>query len=222
MANNLVYNRANMDYDGQSIEKRTTKSSIVGNVFIKGPNYTRTTKPIYLRTSGDLSLISGSRVYVSDNSAPDTGSTLSQLITYTGGDVLSGLVQTSTIPTWNTGFTARKTANNAVYDRVLKYAGARPTDRDSVDKRIVSHVKNRTGGIINCVAANGTTRCSKNAGGWPVLTQNVRRLTLPKNPNTVASNGYTNLENWLHAMDQTLQGITSAQSPTSPSTLSVD
>jgi hypothetical protein len=221
MVNNLVYNRANMDFDGQSIENRTTKSSIVGNVFLKGPNYTRTTKPIYLRTSGDLSLILGSRVYLSDNHAPDTGSSLSQLVTYTAGDILSGLVNTSTAPTWNSSLTVRKTANNAVYDRVLAYAGARPKDRDSVDKRIVSHVKTRSGGIINCVASNGTTRCNKNAGGWPSLSQNTRRLTLPKNPSTVASNGYTNLENWLHSMDQTLQGVTAAESPTSPPALSV-
>jgi hypothetical protein len=222
MVNNLVYNRANMDYDGQSIDSRTTKSSIVGNVFIKGPNYTRTTKPIYLRTSGDLSVNSGSRVYLNDNSAPDTGSTLAQLVTYTAGDILSGLVGTTTTPTWNSGLTARKTANNAVYDRVLKYAGARPMDRDSVDKRVIGHVKNRNGGIINCVSSNGTSRCSKNAGGWPVYSQNTRRLTLPKNPNTVASNGYTNLENWLHSMDQTLQGVTAAESPTSPPALSVN
>jgi len=37
----------------------------------------------------------------------------------------------------------------------------------------------------------------------------------------VASNGYTNLENWLHSMDQTLQGVISAQSPTAPPSLSV-
>lgn len=221
MVNNVIYNRANMDYDGQSSSKRTTKSTIVGNVFIKGPDYTRTTKPIYLRTSGDLGLASSARVYLEDNHAPDTGNSLSQLITYTAGDIISGLVSTSTKPTWNSGLVVRKTANNAVYDRVLKYAGARPTDRDSVDKRVVNHVKNRNGIIINCVAADGSTRCKKNAGGWPVLAQNKRSLTLPKNPNTVASNGYTNLENWLHAMDQSLQGVTAAQSPTSPPALSV-
>jgi hypothetical protein len=101
---------------------------------------------------------------------------------------------------WNSGLTARKTANSAVYNRVLSYAGARPSNRDSVDKRIISHVKNRNGGI---------------------LSQNTRRLTIPSNPNTVASNGYTNLENWLHDMDDGVQGVTSATSPTSPPSLSV-
>ena len=97
---------------------------------------------------------------------------------------------------------------------------ARP-DRDSVDKRIVRHVQERSGGIINCVAPNGSERCKKHAGGWPYYSQNTRRLTLPANPTTVASNGYTNLENWLHSLDLNVQGTTSAQSPTSPASLSV-
>jgi hypothetical protein len=123
---------------------------------------------------------------------------------------------------WNSGLTALKTANNGVYNSVLINAGARPTDRDSVDKRMISDVKNRTGRIINCVAANGTSRCDLNAGGWPYIAQHTRRLTLPSNPNGVASNGYTNLENWLHAMDGELQGVTAAQSPTAPPSLSVN
>jgi hypothetical protein len=217
--NNLVYNRANMDYDGQTDQSRTTRSSLVGNVFLRGPSYERNTRPIYLRTSGSNSLVTGSRVYVSDNLA-DTGSSIAQLVTYTGGDVISGLLQTSTAPVWNSGLTARQTANNAVYDRVLSYAGARPTDRDSVDRRIVTNVRNRTGGIINCVAADGSARCSRNGGGWPALAQNTRRLTVPGNPNGVAANGYTNLENCLHAIDASLQGVIAAQSPAAPASLS--
>jgi hypothetical protein len=219
--NNLIYNRAHMDMDMQTDYDRVTKSSIVGNVILRGPSYNRDTKPIWLRTGGSASLVSGSRAYVNDIYAPESGTSISQIVSLTSGNVIPNLLQLSTAPVWNSGITLRKTANNAVYNRVLSYAGARPTDRDSVDKRIVSHVKNRNGGIINCVGSNGTTRCNKNAGGWPSLTQHTRRLTLPSNPNTTASNGYTNLENWLHAMDQTLQGVTSSVSPTSPPSLSV-
>jgi hypothetical protein len=85
----------------------------------------------------------------------------------------------------------------------------------------VSNVRNRTGQVINCVASNGTTRCSKNAGGWPTLAQNRRTLTLPANHASIASNGYSNLENWLNAMDQTLAGVIQAESPTRPPALSV-
>jgi hypothetical protein len=218
--NNLVYDRGTMDVDVQTDYDRTTKSSIASNVFIKGPSYSRVTKPVYVRTNGSASLVSGSRVYVSDNDA-STGDSLSQILSLTGGDVISGLVSTSTAPVWNSGLTLRKTANNAVYNRVLSYAGARPHDRDSVDKRIVSHVKNRNGGVINCVASNGSTRCNRNAGGWPTLSQNRRALTLPSSYNSTASNGYTKLENWLHDLDQNAQGVTSSLSPTSPPSLSV-
>ncbi|HEU4779369.1 MAG TPA: hypothetical protein VFS58_05750 [Steroidobacteraceae bacterium] len=219
--NNLVYNRGTMDLDLQSQEGRVTRSSVVGNVFLRGPSFSRDTKPIFVRTSGSLSLVSGSRVYVYDNHAPDSGSTFSALVTLTGGDVLSGLMSQTNAPVWNNGLVARATASGAVYNNVLKYAGARPTDRDTVDKRIVQNVKSRNGQIINCVASNGTTRCNKNAGGWPSLAQNVRRLTIPANPNTTASNGYTNIENWLHTMGLNVAGVIPASSPTSPPALSV-
>ena len=65
-------------------------------------------------------------------------------------------------------------------------------------------MKNRVGQTINCVAADGTTRCSKNAGGWPVYAVNRRTLTLPANQATVTASGYTNLELWLQQMDKSL------------------
>jgi len=216
--NNVVYDRGTMDVDLQSQDGVITKSSVVGNVFLRGPSFSRDTRPIMVRTSGSQTLFFGSRVYTRDNYAPES---TNGLITLFGGDVISSLMQTVTIPVWNTGLTARSTASNAVYDRVLKFAGARPADRDVVDKRIVQSVKSRNGQVINCVASNGTTRCSKNAGGWPSYAQNRRTLTLPANPNTVTSNGYTNLENWLHSLDLNVAGVVSAQGPTSPPALSV-
>jgi pectate lyase len=216
--NNLVYDRGTMDLDLQSQDNLVTKSSIVGNVFLRGPSFSRDTRPIFVRTTGTLSLKPGSRVYTHDNLAPEAAD---GLITLTGGDVISNLMQTVTMDVWNAGLTHRPTANNAVYDRVLGFAGARPTDRDTVDKRIVQSVKSRNGQIINCVASDGSTRCSKNAGGWPSYAQNRRTLTLPANPNSVASNGYTNLENWLHSMDLNVAGVMTAESPTSPPALSV-
>ncbi len=214
--NNLIYNRVNMDYDGQSEHYRTTKTSLVGNVFIKGPSYERPTRPVFLRTAGTYVLPTTSRVYLADNYA-DTGSSLSQLVTYNGGKTITGMV-TSTLPVWNSGLSAQKTSSSNVYNRVLAYAGARPADRDSVDKRIVKNVKERRGGIINCVVNNGTGRCSRgHAGGWPWYAQHRRKLTLPSNPGTVASNGYTNLENWLHTMDKSVQGLSSSSSPAATS-----
>jgi hypothetical protein len=221
MVNNVVYDRGKIGVDLQSQDGRVSKTSVVGNEFLRGPSFSRDTRPIIVRTSSRYSLLPGSRVYVYDNSAPDSGSSYSALVTLTGGDVIPNLMTQTNAPVWNTGLVARKTTDSAVYNRVLSFAGARPTDRDSVDKRIVASVRNRNGQIINCVSPNGTTRCNKNAGGWPTLAQNRRTLTLPSNQAAIASNGYSNLENWLNSMDQSMDGVVQAASPTSPPALSV-
>ena len=49
--NNLVYDRGTMDIDLQSEDGRVTKSSVVGNVFLRGPSYSAPTKPIFVRTA---------------------------------------------------------------------------------------------------------------------------------------------------------------------------
>jgi len=219
--NNMVYDRAGRDFDAQSEKSRTTKTSVVGNTFVQGPSYNAATKPVYIRTTGDYTLYAGSRIYVSQNHA-DSGDSNSQMIALTGGDIISGLLSTTTAPVWNTGLKVASATSGSVYYSVLKNAGARPADRDTVDKRIIDHVKTRSGGIINCVADNGTTRCKRNAGGWPYMAPHTRKLTLPANPNSKASNGYTNLENWLHSMDGTVKGTTSTQAAAAPAALSVN
>ncbi len=140
--NNVVYDRGTMDLDLQAEGGRSNKSSVVGNVFIDGPSLARDTKSIYVRTNSSLKLGSSSRVYLWDNLSPDDNyTTLSSLMVLTGGDVISGLISTTTAPVWNSGLVARKTAGSAVYERVLLNAGARPKDRDAVDKRIVAEVR---------------------------------------------------------------------------------
>ena len=219
--NNVVYNRHFRALDLQSEGGRSTRNSIVGNMFIDGPMQDSvSTKPIYIRTSGDLKLGSSSRVYVSDNRSPTYGSVQTALYVLTGGVVIPSLTSSSA-PVWNSGLVARSTLNSAVYERVLTYAGARPTDRDAVDKRIVSEVRQRKGKFINCVSPNGSARCAANGGGWPSMPQNRRTLVLPANQATIRSNGYSNLENWLHRQSKLVAGVMDASSPTAPPALSV-
>ncbi|HUR21227.1 MAG TPA: hypothetical protein VMZ90_10490 [Vicinamibacterales bacterium] len=219
--NNVIYDRGTMDLDVQAENQKIHKSSVVGNVFIQGPSFSRDTKPIFVHTNGTFKLGAGSRVFVKDNRSPDLGGAYSALVTLTGGDVISSLMTQSSAPVWNSGLTALTSLNNVVYSHVLENAGARPKDRDAVDKRIVLDVRKRTGGIINCVAANGSTRCKKNGGGWPKLAANRRTLTLPANHASTASNGYSNLENWLNSMNRSLTNAVDDASPASPVTLSV-
>jgi len=85
-----------------------------------------------------------------------------------------------------------------VEEWVLANAGARPADRDPVDKRIVNDVKKGTGNII---------ASQKDVGGWPELAENRRKLTLPENPSGDDDrDGYTNLEEWLHGYAAEVEG----------------
>src|SRR5690349_1302314 len=223
MVNNLIYDRGTMDLDVQAEDHNVSKNSVVGNVFMRGPSWSRPTRPIFVHTTGTYKLASGSRVYVSDNRSPELGSAYSALVTLTGGDVIPNLMTQITAPVWNTGLVARKSSQSEVYSWVLSNAGARPTDRDSVDKRIVLNVRRGDGGVINCVSPNGTTRCNKNAGGWPSYPYNRRTLTLPSNQASIASNGYSNLENWLNSLDRSinLNGVVDPASPAASPALSV-
>ena len=114
---------------------------------------------------------------------------------------------------WPAGYVAMSAIDTRTY--VLANAGARPTDRDSVDTRIISEViaENQTSAIIqtvyadnhdcyaedvpfNCCTGYNTGNCPD--ATWPVLAENTRPLTVPANPNQIQSSGYTNLEEWLH------------------------
>ena len=205
--NNVVYNRANVDVDLQSEDGRVTNNSLVGNVFIRGPDYSHPdNKPVLLRTDSMLGVPLGSKVYVADNAAVEGSSTDVWAVVSTNTSTSLGSYKASAPPTWPPGVIALPTQNNAVLNKVLNFAGARPADRDSVDRRVVQSVRDRTGRIINCVAANGTARCTMNAGGWPTLAQNRRALTIPSDPNAVTASGYTKLEVWLHQKAAEVEG----------------
>jgi hypothetical protein len=216
--NNVVYNRGYRGLDLQSDGVTPTETTAVRNVFIKGPS-SRESSSITVRTNGTLALGPSSRAYLSGNMSLDF---TYALVALTGGDTIPGLLSLDGYPVWNGGITILNTGNNVALDTVLGRAGARPGDRDGVDKRVVSDVRNRTGQIINCVAADGTARCAKNAGGWPTVASNRRTLTLPANPNTVTASGYTNLEIWLHSLDASVSGVTQTTAPASPLRLTVN
>jgi Mg-chelatase subunit ChlI len=86
---------------------------------------------------------------------------------------------------------------------VLATAGARPTDRDAVDARIIQEVRDRTGTIPSS---------QEDVGGWPELVENHRELTLPARPDGDGDgDGYTHLEAWLHGFSQQVESEISRQ-----------
>ncbi len=104
--------------------------------------------------------------------------------------------------------------SSSVESFVLANAGARPADRDDVDRRILRDVANRT--------SPGYIRSQSQVGGYPALAANSRALVLPTNPHSIAGSGYTNLEVWLHTQASLVErGIMSALPPAAPSAVLV-
>ena len=201
IVNNVLYNTYSSSVELQSLDI-AMKVAVVGNTFIEGVDTGDWNKPVMLNT-GSWPMISTSKVYLSDNMAAGKVSGDEWSIATSG---FPTSIKTTTAPLWITGLAPLPTAGNVALNKVLSYAGARPADRDPVDTRVIQNLRDRTGRMINCVSADGSERCKKNAGGWPTLAQNRRTLVLPADPNTVTASGYTKLETWLHDMAAKVEG----------------
>jgi hypothetical protein len=182
IVNNVFYNGAagNLSEVGCVYTSPGTVSlSYVGNLWIAGPNAYPTAKAINILSETP----SGSKIYFSDNKAP--------------GVVHSSTpFEVSTPPIWHESLVAMPSSK--VEASVAANAGARPTDRDAVDKRIVNELLSRSGGIINTPGQ---------VGGWPNLKVNTRPFNAPVNPNADDNgDGYTNVENFLHKMAAEVEG----------------
>ncbi|HEY0681395.1 MAG TPA: hypothetical protein VGD45_03600 [Steroidobacter sp.] len=204
IVNNLIYNWGNTAVDLQS-RGDVTQNSVVGNVFVRGPDTSGDNPPIGLRADS-ATLRSGAKVFLADNAGAGSTSDSWSLAGAIYGTLSLSSFRSNYPLAWPAGMTTLPTSDNVVREYVLHYSGARPADRDSADRRIIEQTRAGTGRIINCVAPNGTTRCARNGGGWPALAENRRTLTLPSSPNTVTASGYTNLELWLHRMAAQVEG----------------
>ena len=188
MANNVVYDWGNVVTNLASTRGSVNRSTVVGNVYIPGRD--SVSRPPILVNS----MPSSSRVYLADNVGPGVTSDPWSLADNRAGS----FVVASSPPVTYAGYAPRPSAG--LRADLLATVGAWPSARDAVDQRIAREVEMETGGIINCVSADGSSRCRENGGGWPTLAENTRALSLPARPHDDDDgDGYTNLEAWLFA-----------------------
>lgn len=159
LVNNYIYNPGhsaiqldwrNSDWRGRP-EPKNPRLSVVGNVMHAGPSTEEGAALLWRK--GD--------VYLADNLAFDPAGTPAA--------ITAGLINVlNERPGWPRGLVPMPAAK--VADYVLRTCGARPKDRDEVDRRIVSEVRERKGKIINS---------QEDVGGYPKQAMTRRRLIVP-------------------------------------------
>ncbi|MDX9973382.1 MAG: right-handed parallel beta-helix repeat-containing protein [FCB group bacterium] len=176
VANNLVYNPGRQAVHFSDPEgSGSSRAFIVGNVVIPGPD-TAFSKSVHRVR---FSTQPGTQVHAADNAILVDGSL----------SPIEAEDEAGTNPVTFAPLTLKPSVSVAEW--VLANAGARPADRDAVDRRIVQDTRENTGRIIDSPG---------DIGGLPPVEPASRPLTMPDNPNADDNHdGYTNLENWLHA-----------------------
>jgi hypothetical protein len=193
MVNNTIYDWMWNGTDLQGEHGIVTNNTIIGNYYKPGPS----TRGAGLSMRGEgreLDMTRGSKVYVEGNFAREYDAANPWAVVRMG--ILDDSYKAASPPVWNDGLAPLPHVE--AYEMVLRSAGARPADRDSVDERIVQQVRLGQGGIIDS---------QNDVGGWPDLPVNHRQLKIPEDPNGDADgDGYTNLEEWLHSYAWVVEG----------------
>ena len=140
------------------------------NVSIAGPNTHPDGKAVKIDMRS-TEIAEGNQLYMEGNIGPgQSASDQWSGVTYMGSAYEIG-VKAVEAPSWFSTNSFVTIPASAVVSYVLANAGARPLDRDTVDKRVVQDVINRTGRLI---ASQSTV------GGFPVLEQVYRSLDCPQ------------------------------------------
>jgi hypothetical protein len=108
-------------------------------------------------------------------------------------------------PAWHSDFNFQTIPTENVADHVFANAGARPLDRDPVDRAAVAQAR---AGLVGDLRNMGTrVRSQEDMGGHPTLAQNSRRLVVPTRPHAVARGQKfrTTIEMWLESQARALE-----------------
>jgi hypothetical protein len=176
VVNNVIYNPGvkavtlgyvEAEYERLAAAPSNARVAVVGNIMLHGPD-----------TVPGLPLVSGrGDVYCEGNLARDPAG---NEVAITSG----GLNALPVPPVWPNGLEVMS-AHQAL-ERVLACAGARPAERDAVDRRIVAEVRGGTGRIIDS---------QDDVGGYPRVEGTFRRLDIPS----------VNIDRWLARLADELE-----------------
>ncbi len=180
VVNNLIYNVRHRAVDMGGDEGPSWLTAI-GNVYLPGRDSRSDIKTVVV-TNADPA----TRLYVADNTGPyQTRDPWSVVDNRPGKNIRS---ETPPVELWPLTIVSARKAKR----QVLRTSGARPADRDRVDRRIVANVRLGQGGMIDSPAE---------VGGLGEVRPTRRPLQLPARPaDDDDGDGYTNLEELLHCM----------------------
>jgi hypothetical protein len=200
VVNNLIYNwcgnnpTATADPEGRG----PAQMAVVGNVYKRGPSSPGASmRPIWVFGSAKA----GTKVYVADNRDSKVNGGLPPADPWSLVNNSLGAAAVAGSPTvWPAGLVAAP--SGAVEAAVLAGAGAWPAARDAVDARVVGQAAGGTAGA--CISSQSQV------GGYTTQAPGARSAAaagLPANPNgDDDGDGYTNLEEWLHALARAAEG----------------
>jgi hypothetical protein len=168
IVNNVIYNPGRyaievnwvpQEWEGRNVTPQNARVAVVGNVVIHGPNTPPTLAAVSRK--GD--------VFLEDNLSLDRDGKPAPMI---AGEI--NLLPDK--PVWPAGLKAMPAKDTVAW--VIAHAGARPKDRDEVDKRIVRDFERREGRFIDS---------QDEVGGYPQVKPVRRVLNIPRQ----------NVEAWL-------------------------
>ncbi len=185
VSNCLIYGAAKASPLGYSSFNGNSpvKLSYVGNVFRKSPETTAT----YWHYIGNDTSMAGSEIHQNDNILDGI-----DFIKSSGTKYLTNIA-----PIWINDLVPLPSVD--VYNSTLSQAGARPTEDNPTDDRLKNQIIKGIGSSISTIELNEINSIQSSSRPLDGL--------LPNNPLTIRSDGYTNLEHWLHEEALKLEGI---------------
>ncbi len=207
--NNYIWNAGQeSEMRSQLSPRETLNWNVVNNIYVQGPDHR--SGATWLIGGSDQWPAVGSQLYLSGNVADDATPTQWDMVSISGSGhgLTQGNLEAASPPVpLSANLNIISSSGTTLRDHLSAQGGARATDRDAVDTRIVNEIVTETGVHKDDPAAGG---------GYPTLAQNVRVLALPTDHTLDSGNGYTNLEVWAEGMAAELEGRTSYFTPETP------